>query len=127
MQRLAFVIFSFMAAALVSSSLFLITGCSPKPPVKAPPKNTPEDGPSAKPKVALKAGKGTITGRIVYDGDAPKGKMGDHTQKPDAKDPTKFPCKAPDGDIQNCQADSWKVGSDKGVADVLVYIKAPKD
>jgi hypothetical protein len=118
----------FFWAALCAPALTttLIVGCGDKPPDKAPPSKSGNAAPamdsgskSTGEKTPVDAtATATIKGKVVYDGTPPTPmslaeKMSTHADKDlclagDTKDPL------------------WIVGSDKGVANVVVWVKAPE-
>jgi hypothetical protein len=66
-------------------------------------------------------GTGTLKGKVTYDGDPPK--LPDYRERDDFKmHADKDLCLM--GDTSN---PTWKVGADKGVANVVVWIRAPKN
>src|SRR3954453_5798506 len=117
-----------LAALVIPAWALLAVGCGSDKPVEKPAehgtpatraKTDPAGGSSksggGKEEVASK-GAGTVKGRVVFDGDPPRpaaleiNKDGEHCKKgpPDElTDPT------------------WRVGSDKGVANVIVWVQAP--
>jgi hypothetical protein len=105
-----------------------LSGCSSEKPKEKPAAKEKGDGAvaEAKPSGSTSAGKeelastgwGTVKGKVTYDGDPPpaedfKPRMEAQTDKDHClKGPTKDP--------------TWTVGSDKGVANVVVWVRAPK-
>lgn len=93
------------------------TGTSPKPTSPSP----QTEGPKIVKKVQLEAkGWGKLTGKVTYDGMPPEPKpIAENLQKPEChKD-------APADEAGKFDT-TWLVDKDGGVANVLIYLKAPK-
>ena len=65
-------------------------------------------------------GWGTLQGKVTYDGDPPAPKDVTITKNPEV-----CACQAAK-DRGDTQEQKWKIGPDKGVADVVVWVRAPK-
>jgi hypothetical protein len=128
MKPVSFVAVSILLAAVVMT--FTATGCTPAKDTKKDVAGTDSAAPAAAPtgkdgksKSAIKAGTGTIKGKIVFAGDMPKY---DKTRMVlDNKDCNA--CPIPPGKDYWDSDQNWIVGKDKGVANVVVRLKVPAD
>jgi hypothetical protein len=112
--------------ALPLCAVLALTGCGggDKKTTTPPDKKTKTgdgDGKKAAAAATIKPGSGKLTGRVVYDGDAPKmsfiAEMAKHND-------AKTCCLKGSEDEKNEQ--TWIIGKDKGVANVVVWLAAPK-
>jgi hypothetical protein len=127
MKRFSVYFASMLAITLALT--FMGSGCGdkgakkdskPTPPPAKGDGSAATDKPGIPPgmKKIVKAGDGTITGKVVFEGEVPACvALKEIAAKPE--------CISKD-EHENCDQ-TWTVGKDKGVANVLVVIKAPKD
>lgn len=123
------------AILLLAFGLILLplgTGCKDNTPNNSPAKDDAGDGAKkgtedgkSPPKTPIKSGDGVIKGKVVFSGTVPEQKILKLLE--DYKVKGMQVCLAPGGaeNFENCDQ-TWQIGKDKGVANVVVYLKPPK-
>jgi hypothetical protein len=111
---------------MLAPVLVLSSGCGGGTPPKPTSQGTQTGGPKTEPEkkveLAFNGKWGKLTGKVTYDGMPPEAKpIREDLQKPEChKD-------APDNYEAGKVDTTWLVSKDGGVANVLIYLKAPKN